>query len=229
MTDFIDHINAYSSLLESGAVWLNSKDVLAPVLGDEDSKEAEKDYIYEFYCYLSIIVDLKANYELAFVEGIGDFQFNFPRKAALKKGKPRFHASEEGKLAFQICAGTKIKCDYERENNHPDISFQLPTSTDDPTERDLIIIMDAKFSEDADARLSKTEFYKFGGITDVFDLRGTPKVPIKFNKLTELMGNCLITNAKAYADKSDLKLSKRWAIKEVEHFFPGNRTVHVIG
>lgn len=47
-----------------------------------------------------------------------------------------------------------INCEYDREKNHPDISFQLPTSGENPTEDDLIIIMDAQFT-DAKSRLSK--------------------------------------------------------------------------
>jgi hypothetical protein len=228
MIDFISHINKYATLLEKGSVWHDSKDILAPVLGNEEKAQAENDYIYEFYCYICIIVDLQTNYRLEFIEGQGDYQFNFPRKAALKRGKPRFHAWENNDLAFQICAGTMIKCEYDREKNHPDISFQLPNATENPTEEDLIIIMDAKFTENSESRLSKAEFYKFGGITDVFNLRGSPKVLIKFNKLGDMYGNCLITNAKAYANPTDLKLSKRWAIKEVEHFAPGLKST-VIG
>jgi hypothetical protein len=123
-----------------------------------------------------------------------------------------------------------INCDYEREKNHPDISFQLPSASEDHTEKDLIIIMDAKFTEDPKSRLSKTEFYKFGGITDVFDLRDVPKITVNFNKLKDMFGNCLITNGRAYADPTDLKLSKRWAIKEVEGFHPDNKKhINVIG
>ena len=229
MIDFIDHINAYASLLKNGAVWQNSNEVLAPVIGNDEQGQSANDYIYEFYCYLSIIVDLKSNYEIEFVKGDGIYQFNFPRKAAPKKGKPRFHAYEKGIKAFQICAGTMINCEFEREKNHPDISFQLPEATEEPTEQDLIIIMDAKFTENPKSRLSKTEFYKFGGITDVFDLRGKPKAAINFNKLAGMYGNCLITNARAYADAADLKLSRRWWIKEVVHFTPGNKKITVIG
>lgn len=228
MIDFIDHINTYAALLERGSVWQDSKEILAPVLGDEEKSQADNDYIYEFYCYICVIVDLQTNYQLEFIEGVGNYQFNFPRKAAPKAGKPRFHAWDGKELAFQICAGTMIKCEYDREKNHPDISFQLPEATENPTEEDLIIIMDAKFTENAKSRLSKTEFYKFGGITDVFDLRGTPKTLIRFNKLVDMYGNCLITNAKAYANPTDLKLSRRWAIKEVEHFAPGQKS-KVIG
>lgn len=223
MIDFINHINAYASFLEEGCVWNNSNEILAPVIGSDENAQAANDYIYEFYCYICIIVDLRANYTLEFIEGHDQFKFNFPRKAAPKKGKPRFHAWNGKDLAFQVCAGTMIKCEYDREKNHPDISFQFPNATEDPTEKDLIIIMDAKFIEDSKSRLSKTEFYKFGGIIDVFDLRGDPKARINFNKLKDMFGNCLITNGQAYANPLDLKLSQKWAIKEVEHFSPDQK------
>ena len=228
MKDFVDHINSYAALLKQAAVWQSSDEILAPVIGEEAIKTTANDYIYEFYCYLCIIADLKDSYKIEFIKGTGNYEFNFPRKAAKKKGKPRFHAFDKNILAFQICTGTMIKCDFDREKNHPDISFQMPTATEDPTEKDLIIIMDAKFTEHANSRLSKSEFYKFGGIVDVFDLRGTPKVQINFNKFKDMFGNCLITNARAYADIKDLKLSKKWAIKEVENFSP-RKKIRVVG
>jgi hypothetical protein len=228
MKDFVDHISKYATLLQKGAVWENTDEILAPVLSEEEKLQATNDYIYEFYCYLCVILDLSSNYKLEFVEGEKEFQYNFPRKAALKKGKPRFHAKEDDQLAFQICAGTRVRCDFDRENNHPDISFQLADATDDPTEQDLIIIMDAKFTEDLSSRLSRTEFYKFGSITDLFNLRGVPKVAIKLKKLKKMFGNCLITNAKAYSDAADIRLLNKWNIKEVENFMPG-KTAVIIG
>lgn len=229
MINFIDHISSYASLLKKAAVWQSSDEILAPVLGNGTIKQSEDDYIYEFYCYLSIIVDLKTNYKIEFIKGKDLFEFNFPRKAAKKLGKPRFHAYEKDNLAFQICAGTMIQCEYDREKNHPDISFQLPNASDNPTEKDLIAIMDAKFTENSKSKLSKSEFYKFGGIIDVFDLRGTPKIKINFDKFKDMEGNCLITNGHAYAKVSDLKLSKKWAIKEVEKFIPVQRKISIVG
>ncbi|MFD2556048.1 hypothetical protein [Sphingobacterium tabacisoli] len=228
MKDFVDHINAYASLLKEAAVWQSSDEILAPVLGTETNNPAADDYIYEFYCYLCIIVDLKKNYSIQFIKGEGNFEYNFPRKAAKKKGKPRFHAFENDELVFQICAGTMIKCEFEREKNHPDISFQIPSAKEDPSEEDLIIIMDAKFTEAVNSKLSKSEFYKFGGITDVFNLRNSPIININFDKLKDMFANCLITNGRAYSDANNTKLSKRWAIKEVENFSPKKR-MKIIG
>jgi hypothetical protein len=85
MINFVNHISSYASLLQKGAVWQNSTEVLAPVLGDDDHKQATKDYIYEFYCYLCIIVDLKANYKIEFVQELMIINLIFLGRQLLKK------------------------------------------------------------------------------------------------------------------------------------------------
>lgn len=227
MKNYINYIKQYSSLLKEGAVWQTTKEPIASVI-TETATEAEDSYVYEFYCYISIIVDLLKNYDITFVEGKGKFKHKFPQAASNKGGKPRFHALLSGKLEFQICAGTKIDCPIVSEENHPDISFQLATASDKPTETDLILIMDAKYKEGKNATLPKSEVYKFGTIIDLYDLRKGPSINIQFDKLKALNGNCLITNSKAYSKTTDVTLLKRYCIKEVEKFGP-NLIFNVLG
>lgn len=227
MKDFIKVIKEYSSLLSECSVWHNSKDILAPIFNDENSESATDCYIYEFYCYISIIIDLKNNYEIHFKEGKGKTKYLFPQAAANKAGKPFFYAYKDGIEEFQICAGTKIAGTVDSEDNHPDISFQLPGTSDKPIHEDLIIIMDAKFKENGGS-LPKTEVYKFSTIVDLFELRGSLKREIVFNEYKGLESNCLITNGEAYSDASNVKLLNKYSIKEVEHFFPG-QSFNVIG
>jgi hypothetical protein len=219
MNDFIKVIKEYSSLLNACSVWHNSKDILAPIFTDANTELATDCYIYEFYCYISIVIDLKNNYEICFKEGTGNNKYKFPQAAANKSGKPLFYACKEGKIEFQICAGTKIDGVIDSEENHPDISFQLPNASDNPTHEDLIIILDAKFKENSGS-LPKTEVYKFGMIVDLFELRGIPKKEISFSKYKGFESNCLITNGKAYSDVTNIKLLQKYSIKEVESFFP---------
>jgi hypothetical protein len=228
MSDFLNHLNIYSSLLTQGSVWLNSDEILAPVTGTSTTKPAEKNYIYEFYCYISIVVDLINNYDIRFIEGKGKSRFKFPQAASSKKNKPRFHAFENGSFVFQICAGTKVSCPLASEDNNPDISFQMPGASDTPTQNDLIIIMDAKFKEDEDADLPKTEVYKFGLIVDLFNLKNVPTIPIKFHRFKNLYGNCLLTNGQSYSNYTDDSFLKHYNIKEVENFSPG-KTHRVLG
>lgn len=222
MKDFVDHIQQYASLLKKCSIWQNSAEILAPVIGSQSSNVAN-DYIYEFYCYLCIIVDLSVNYEISFIEGNGTFKFAFPKKAAIKKGKPRFHASNHGKLCFQVCAGTLIRSPYPIENNHPDISFQVASASEDPDQNDLIMIMDAKFSEHPTSKLPKDEVYSFQSIVDLFDLRGARKLQIEFDEYKDLDGNCLLTNARSHSDTTNIALLQKWSIKEVENFYPGKK------
>lgn len=227
MKEFIKNIKEYSSLLNKCAVWQNSKDILAPIFTDTNTEKATDCYIYEFYCYISIVIDLKDNYEICFKEGKGRTKYLFPQAAANKAGKPLFYARKNGVDEFQICAGTKIDCTIDSEENHPDISFQLPDASDAPTHEDLIIILDAKFKEN-EGPLPKTEVYKFFPIVDLFDLRGPLKKEIVFSKYKGFDANCLITNGKSYSDPSNVKLLQKYSIKEVEKFLPG-KTFNILG
>ncbi|WP_127132976.1 hypothetical protein [Pseudoflavitalea rhizosphaerae] len=220
MKDFIQYINQYSEFLRQSAVWHNTKDIIAPVIGIDDKEAATDNYIYEFYCLIKILEDLRYNYEIRFVEGKGNFKYRFPQAAAPKGGKPRFHAFIDDKMEFQICAGTMIKCEIDTEKNHPDISFQVAESSNDPSQEDLIIIMDAKFKESQQASLPKDEVYKFGQIVDLFNLRREPQIKIKFSKYKSFLGNCLITNVASYSNNSDIRLLQKLRIKEVEKFSP---------
>ena len=193
MNELIEYINQYATLLKEGSVWHNSKELLAPVVIDSN-QIAMDSYIYEFYCYISIIVDLMPNYEIIFHEGTGKNKYKFPQAAADKKGKPRFHALKNDEIQFQICAGTKIKCRFKSEENHPDISFQIATASDDPKEGDLILIMDAKYKENIDSSLPKEEIYKFAEIVRLFGLCKRPIKEIEFDIYKNFFGNCLITN-----------------------------------
>lgn len=229
MSKFISTLKEYSALLEKCSIWENSKDIIAPIFNADNNSSATDCYIYEFYCYIRIIVDLKHNYTIKFKEGTGKTQFKFPQAAANKKGKPLFLAYDSnGEVAFQICAGTKIACTVDSEENHPDISFQLPSASEDPTHEDLIMIMDAKFKENDEDPLPKTEVYKFGVIVDLFDLRGILKENIIFHELKGFDTNCLITNGTSYSSSTDIRLLQKYVIKEVENFHP-NKRFKVIG
>ncbi len=228
MNDFISTLKEYSKMLQSCAVWQDSGDILAPVFSDKDNSVANDCYIYEFYCYVSIIVDLKNIYEIRFKEGKGKTKYKFPQAAANKAGKPHFLAFKNNQLEFQICAGTRIDSVVESEDNHPDISFQAPDASDNPTHEDLIAIMDAKFKENENETLPKAEVYKFATIIDLFELRGGLKKEIEFYRFKGLEGNCLITNGKSYSNPSDVKLLNKYSMKEVENFSPGKK-FNIIG
>lgn len=223
MTEVLEFINEYASSLKEASVWKTTNDPLASVM-DEHGKIAEDNYIYEFYCYISIITDLMSSYEIRFVEGSGKFKYKFPQAAANKKGKLRFEAYLNGEKQFQVCAGTRIGGLFSSEDNHPDISFQLASATEDPTHHDLICIMDAKYKEGKNTKLPKDEVYKFNSIVSLFALNNSRvKYPVRFTKFNGLFGNVLLTNGSAYSDENDTTMIKAFYIKEVENFFPGKK------
>ena len=219
--ELLDHLREYSELLRLGSVWHNSKELLAPIF-DDNNVIASENYIYEFYCFISIISDLRKNYILEFVPGTGQFQFKFPQAAATKKGKPKFQAIEKDEPIFQICAGTMIEGRVPSEENHPDISFQKATATDNPTYEDLILIMDAKYRENSKSPLSKDEVYKFGMILTLFALNNSQIADIKFDQLKEFSCNCLITNGKVHNAADDLQILKLFSFKEIVNFAPNS-------
>ena len=228
MKEFMTYLRDYANLLREASVWHNSKDILAPVINEQNIAVATDCYIYEFYCYISIITDLQVTYNIEFKKGFGDFEYKFPQAAADKAGKPYFIAIKDGVPKFQICAGTKIDGIFDSEENHPDISFQKADANDTPTEDDLIIIMDAKFKENEKAKLPKDEVYKFITIVGLFSLPKANSEKIEFFKYVGLDGNCLITNANAYSNPNDIRMLQKFVIKEVQHFSP-QKSFSVLG
>ncbi|MGI4751265.1 MAG: hypothetical protein ACRYFB_11575 [Janthinobacterium lividum] len=101
-----------------------------------------------------------------------------------------------------------LSCSIPSEDNHLDISFQIPSASDNPNQDDLIIIMDAKYKENDEGVVPKSEVYKFGVIVDLFDLKTLPRIPIIFNSFKNLLGNCLLTNGHSYTSSAEVALLK---------------------
>lgn len=219
----LSSVNNYRDKLKKASTWHNSEDSIAYVSITDSKKGKKKEHfnVYEFYCYIAIVHDLLANYQLLFIKGAGKGKeaYKFPQAAANKKGSPRFDAYKSGVRIFQICAGTLVDGLNESENEHPDISFQVDSAGDAPQKEDLIIILDAKYQDDFDSRLSKLQVQGFAfKVNSHFCLPSPPQSHINFDKLPYFFGNCLITNAQSHSDKGDMLA--RQSIKEVTNFYP---------
>jgi hypothetical protein len=218
----IGQINDYKKKLELASKWHNSKESIAPIIEKDSNKDKNKEdsYVYEFFCYLSLINDLMSNYEIIFVKGIGLYEYKFPQAASIKSGKPRFEALENGEVVFQICAGTRVIGVTEAEDINPDISFQHPNATDNPTAKDLIIILDAKYQDNFKSRLKGKEFHAFSFfVNQYYKLPNIPSITIKFKELGNFYGNCLITNVRSH-NKNDTMM-KLANVREIVKFYPG--------
>ncbi len=222
--ELLGKINEYVKKLAEASVWHESRKSI-PFIRELD-EDTSQFYIYEFYCYIRIVEDLKnvKEYQLEYIPGKGDFLHKFPKAPANKKGKPRFHVfnKKNGELICQVCAGTKVKGCIGRENFYPDISFQngKDKKEEDPDYTHLIMIHDAKFQQKTGSTLRRDEMIKFAQIVFIYDLHKGRSINVKFNQLKGLEGNCLLTNVKGNEDSVEYLESV--GIKEVVEFYDGN-------
>jgi hypothetical protein len=204
----------FGEILGAAATWSGSTEAVNNALDEKEN------YVYEFYCYLRILAALSETHEIELVPGKNDNRNTFPKAPANKVNYPYFLLKDQKtkKPVAQICAGVKVKTRLEGENHHPDISFQRPFASSEPTWEDLILIMDAKFNTSAE-RLPNSTFREFCTLVRWFNLQKIPTHDINFPiGIIAIEGNCLLTNAEAHKDKTEA-----WAdsnVKEIEMFIP---------
>jgi len=208
----INALNQYAASLEKAAVWQNSRDIIGNVKGGKD------DFIYEFYCYLRIIKDLKENYVIKYSEGAGSTKNKFPKKPANKKGRPYFKINKkDGTPLYHVCAGTKIKVQHGNKYDAPDISFQSADSPEDkPCHDHVKLIMDAKYIADKDGSVSKGSYNDFCMMIWNLDTLDAQKENISFNEFREVNNNCIISNRKAY-ERIELAYIRSHHLCEIEN------------
>lgn len=208
MNPIISALDNYARVLKKASVWQTSKKPIGIIKDTGDD-----DFIFEFYCYVRIIVDLKKNYKLKYHPGFGDNKNNFPQSPAHKIGRPYFEMFDKNdKLLYQVCAGTKIKVLHGNKFDAPDISFQEADSpSNKPAAKNVKIIMDAK-----NCNVDKSQFNSFAMMIRNLNTEDAEKEMIKFDKLNAIKGNYLISFGKAYTDDKDyLKFHK---LSEIENF-----------
>lgn len=177
------------------------------------------DFLFELYILFELILDLKNRYKVTYILGQGTKQHQFPLKPANKEGRPRFevHAKPDGKLLWQICAGTRIK-DIHGVDRTPDISFQNANSPETPSYLDVQLIWDAKYKKNPSHRITHDEVSGFGRWLEILSLRYAVKPEIVLEKLGQLLANNLITNG-LESTEPDEELT-RLDMKEVTSFHP---------
>jgi hypothetical protein len=209
----LEQINTISKSLIRKKSWY-SKD--KPFGHINYKKKKEKNYIYEFYCYVKILKDLKGNYVVELIPG----SENFPKSPAKKKDRSKFILRDKSNknILFQVCAGTEITISTVRNYTiAPDISFQRAGATDYPTENDVELIMDAKYkSNPNNNKLDIKQLQQFAKIIDDLQVNGASSTTLLFDKYIDLLSNCLLTNGNGLEDKDDFCLKNN--MKQVEKF-----------
>lgn len=186
------------------------------------------DSIYEFWCLMKLLVDLRANYKIDLISGNPAGRI-FPQAPSLKKGWPYFkiELNSDPTNKYQVCYGTKIKLSRAPKTTiAPDISIQKHDATDDPDESMVELIMDAKFKYSNTSSLPIDQLHGFMQRVNALQTQNADIIPLKFDLLKDIKANCLLTNGRALGDQDDYcKLNK---IKQVEQFDISS-TYNVIG
>jgi hypothetical protein len=186
------------------------------------------DSLYEFWCLMRILIDLKTNYKIDLIPGNPAGKI-FPQAPSLKKGWPYFkiELNSDPTNKYQVCYGTKIKLSLAPKTTMaPDISIQKHDATDDPDESMVELIMDAKFKYTNTSALPIDQLHGFMQRVNALDTKNANSINLLFNLFKDIKSNCLLTNGNALKDQDDYcKLNK---IKQVEKFDIGT-TYNVVG
>lgn len=192
-------------------------------------KNKYPDRLYEFYCYIRIIDDLRVNYSIKLIPG--NRKLLFPQKPAKKdQGWARFDLSDNisGKLLFQVCFGTKVKLSASPKTTFAaDISFQKSNAKNDPDESDVEIIIDAKYKENKSTKLDIATIKEFAKSVHDFGVHAIKAKKIKFEKLKDIEVNCLLTNGETI-DMHE-QYCKNNCLQQVGRFDCDGRKFNVIG
>lgn len=186
------------------------------------------DKIYEFYCLLRILDDLRHNYNITLIPGTPAGKI-FPQAPSLKRGWPYFKIINKKSSGnkYQVCYGTKIKLSLAPLTTiAPDISIQDYNAGDDPDENEVELIMDAKFKYDNSHALPVNQIHDFMQRVNALSTQTAAALPIALNSLLNIKSNCLLTNGKALMDQK--KYCSLYKILQVENFDIG-KAHNVVG
>jgi len=229
MNAILKKIDEYAAALKKAGLWHTSRTPVGYIKKTKSHEQAKDNFIYEFYCYLRIVMDLSQNYALEYEAGAGDNKNKFPQGPAAKSGRPFFRLKDKnGNVVYQVCAGTEIKTIAGTKTNAPDISFQTPDADmDEPAADDVKLIIDAKYNRptsDSDS-FQEAQFDHFAMMIRNLNVESADQEKIQFGSLSTFKGNCILTNNKAFkADQAYLALHK---VTEVEDFDEG-KTFNVL-
>ncbi len=178
------------------------------------------DRLYEFWCLMKLIEDLSVNYNITIISEKLAGKI-FPQSPANKKGWSYFkiESKSDPKNKYQICYGTNIKLSYAPKTSiAPDISIQKHNSPDDPNEKHVELILDAKFKYQKSGKLNVDQIHAFIQRVNALRTKKGNKIPLHFTFLKDLKSNCLLTNGEGLVDQNDYCIVNN--IKQVIQFDP---------
>jgi hypothetical protein len=219
----IPYLRSLRNSIEKLSKWESSGEAFGFIDGVSNKNP---DYIYEFYCAMRILNDLKTNHSIEIRQG--NKGYTFPQKPGNKADSAKFLIKNKRTkiVVAQFCLGTNIKLTPSPNTTFgADISLQRRNADDDPYDTDVILIMDAKYKKSKTSKLDIGTIREFAQC--VRDMNAPKRNPLKFDKLTQVNFNCLFTNGEALAQH--MQYCKNNKLKQVGKFDCDRRTIDVIG
>ncbi len=199
------------------------------VLASDATEKKGADKIYEFYCLMKVLEDLKVNYKITLEPGTRMDKI-FPEAPSPKNGWPffRIENKKNARNKYQVCYGTKVKLSTApRTTIAADISIQKHNSTYDPDETMVELIMDAKFKYDDSDALSIEQIHAFMQRVNALETSLATRLSLDFSSLTMLKTNCLLTNGRPVANHDAYCI--KYNIRQVGRFDVDLSGLDVVG
>ncbi len=193
-------------------------------------KDAGKnpDYLYEFFCAMKILRDLKKSHDISLVKGTRGYKF--PKKPGNKANWAKFLILDKNtKLELsQFCLGSNIEISLSPQTTFgADISFQTAAAPDNPNENHVILIMDAKYKKSSASKLEIATIREFAQCVTDMQTPKSQQSGLVFSKLSALNANCLFTNGEGMDEHH--QYCKNRKLKQVGRFDCDGRTMQIIG
>lgn len=212
MKDFLKQIDLFKKKLAPVTKWANSGDPFGHI------SSAKDDYVYEVWCLTKILSALKTKYNVDFQPST---KIAFPKKPRpLSEGWSYFILTHKATgMKTQVSAGIKVKISmFKNYTIAPDIVFSKVIKSVDPTEKDVKLIMDAKFYSKG---LDIDDVRKF--VLFVREIGCNKASRFEFDTISDLNFNCLLTNSDVYKNQDDYCTGG--GIKQVGNFKPKAKRV----
>lgn len=218
------YIRQLKEATEKLSKWESSGKIFGHI---EKLSKKKTDRLYEFFCYIKVVYDLRKNYQIVFEPGTKAGLF--PLNPGGDNEWAKFLLIERNRKIpkFKICLGTEIVISSAPDTTvAPDISIQKAKTPSTPTEKDILMIFDAKYKYSASKTLDIGILREFAKCVDDLEVKDAASYRITFSD-NRLKGNCLLTNGSGIDKHRQYCINNK--IKQVHGFDCGKKEPLVIG
>jgi len=220
----INYINSLRTSIKALSKWETTGEAFGFIESVDDDR---KDYIYEFFCAMKVIEDLTTNHKIVLHPGRNGYRF--PQKPQPKINWARFIGFDlaGAKEEFQVCLGIELHpTDAPDTPFGADISFQKAGTGEQPFDKDILLIMDAKYKSDIEDKFDVSILREFAQCVRDMQAPKPETDVLKFGS-PAFKGNCLFTNGEPI-EVHELYCRNR-NVRQIGQFDCDGRTMVVVG